>query len=587
MNNGGRGRGNGRQANIRRNVQARQAREIMQRMMPGLLDDDDEEEEEDEQEVERQRRQRIREANRFILAERGEEDQLESDDDMNDDEREARLMPRRRVAPPRPERLEAQQRVRDRDAERDAEEQDRQVQRRQQQMQAAQAQPQVRQGAGAPRGGPPRPIADPSGNIRFANRQLRSAVSWMFTLHLTANSRRVNYFPDPPTAANLDVDDHGIYIRPYVVPTVNQLQPRPHAPVYIIYQLEQGNNGAVDHNNQRIHGNGMHYQGYMEFGAKVSALEICAVMGWTEAHGWDMRDVWLEPRSGRREDAIRYVTKDDTAVDVDPVVRDFAHGVISAADVQDLVEQFENGDEQAPPLAPMRPTSGEPRPADAAEISKAVEAMINEGASYLDIFKAHPAYALSHPTGIKAAILAVSDAQGGVLAHRDVKTFVFWGDSRTGKTRRIAELEGNENLVMDKAKVYIKNRTEQYYQHYTNQEVLVLDEFTGSLEGKLTIAEFCAMLDGSNLSLPIKYESPRFAKWTRVYITSNIPPRRWFPNATPEQIDAMYNRLNTGGIIKFVNTGKPASMAAHQAELDSQTYLQDRPQVIFKNSTEW
>lgn len=474
-----------------------------------------------------------------------------------------------------------------------------------QQRQAAAAQrrqamaplPPARRGAGpqpqgreAPqlgvRGGPQR---DPSGNIRFGNRILRTAVSWMFTLHLSGNPADVNYFPYPPNLANLAADANGNFVRPYSVPTVRELQPRPHAPVFILYQLEHGDNGAVGHDGQPLHHNGLHYQGYMEFGQKVSALEICSVMRWTEAYGWNMLDVWLEPRAGKREHAIAYVTKDESSVEVDPLLRDFTAGLLTSAQLDAALDRMnqqmdEDPNFRPPPEVPIRPESGEPRPGDAPEIAKAVEAMILEGASYLDIFKAYSSYTLSHTAGIKASIAAVADAVGGPLEHRNVQTFVFWGDSRTGKTRRIAELEGDEQLRMDQTKVYIKNRKEQYFQHYTNQEVLVLDEFTGN---GWAIEDFCALLDGSNMTLPIKYESPRYAKWKRVYITSNIPPRKWFPNATPEQIDAMYNRLNTGGIIKFVNTAKPASMEAHQAELDSDTWKQDRPTVIFKDSTAW
>lgn len=579
MNNGRGGGGrrpwNGRRANVQRNVAARDAAAFLAQ----YNSDEDEEDEEGEEDWLGQMQNRYRRW-RQVVRENADNEGFEDEEQDGGNQMMMQGRP--------PDRRAVQQGM-DRDR---ARQQQRVVQA--EDPAREQARHQQRQGAG--RGAPPpqiqrgpvRPLRDPSGNIRYANRQLRSAVSWMFTLHLSGDPRRVNYFPSPPNVANLAVDQNtGDFVRPYVVPTVQQLFPRPNAPIYIVYQLEQGNNGAVDDNGVPIHHNGLHYQGYMEFGSKVSAIEICTAMQWTEAAGWNMADIWLEPRAGRREDAIRYVTKDDTAVDIDPLLRDFAHGILDSEQLRDAVDEVLNVDDQALPLAPMRPTSGEPRPPDAAEISKAVEAMINEGASYLDIFKVHPAYALSHPTGIKTAIAAVADATGGILAHRDVKTFVFWGDSRTGKTRRIAELEGDRNLVMDKNKVYIKNRTEQYYQHYTNQEVLVLDEFTGSLESKMTIADFCAILDGSNLSLPIKYESPRFAKWTRVYITSNIAPRRWFPNASPEQIDAMYNRLNTGGIIKFVNTAKPASVAAHQAELDSQTYLADRPTVIMKDATAW
>ena len=422
---------------------------------------------------------------------------------------------------------------------------------------------------------------EPMGNIRYANGQLRSAVSWMFTLRLSNDPRRVNYFPyaqDPHRIQRVN----GQYVRPYVVPTLRQLGARRNAPQFILYQLEMGDNGVLGHDGRPLHDN-LHYQGFMEFPGKVSAVEICLAMGWTPALGWNMGDVWLEPRQGRKEDAIAYVTKDDTAFAVSEHVADFALGDINEQEFADAIDRLEDNEQGQ--MDYFRREDGQQRPPDAADMAGIVTHMIQEGASYHDILMAYPSYALQRTYGIKAAIDAIGEKKGGKLRHRQVQTFVFWGDSRTGKSRKIAEMEGDEELVMDQSKVYVKNRKEHYYQHYVDQEVLVLDEFVGANGAeKMTIDDLLQILDGQNLSLAIKHGSPRFARWKRVYITSNIAPRLWFPNADPAQLEALYRRLETGGITKFVDSDKPASVLAHEAEVVSDTYKRDRANVVIRSS---
>ena len=423
---------------------------------------------------------------------------------------------------------------------------------------------------------------EPMGAIRYANGQLRAAVSWVFTIRLTNNPQRVNYFPyqqDPREIQMLN----GRYVRPYVIPTLAQLANRRNAPIFLLYQLEMGNNGVLGHDGLPLHEN-LHYQGFMEFAGKVTAVDICTVMGWLVANGWNMGDVWLEPRQGRKQDAINYVTKDETAFAVHPIVADYAVGDMNEQEFTDAINDMRDGEDG--PLYYFRREEGEQRPPDAADLAGIVTNMIKEGATYHDILMAYPNYAMQRTYGINAAIDAIGEKKGGKLQYRDVKTFVFWGDSRTGKSRKIAEMEGDADLAMDLAKVYVKNRKEDYYQHYTDQEVLVLDEFVGASNGaRMSIDDLLMMLDGQNLSLAVKHKSPRFAKWKRVYITSNIPPRLWFPNAVPSQLEALYRRLETGGITKFIDLDKPASVEAHEAEVISQTYLRDRPNVILRSST--
>lgn len=423
----------------------------------------------------------------------------------------------------------------------------------------------------------------PRGFIRHANGHYRQAVSWMFTIRLRNDPAVVNYWP---TDEQLEVDANGAYILPYVIPTLQELRRRNRGqadiPQHIVYQLERGDNGLVDDNGEGLFGDGYHYQGYIEFPEKVSALDICRVMGWLVVNGWDMRDIWLEPRAGTREAAIAYVTKDDTAVVLSNHFIDLIRGELSQEQYDEVEEeQQQQGDY-------FRIYEGEPRAPDVVETNNRVLAMIQQGADYADVLKAFPNYVMSKTNGVKAAIDALRPRH---MKFRRVVVFVHWGDSRTGKSKAVGQAEGVENetgfFEMDPNKVYIKSDDEMYWQNYNTQEVLFIDEMvpvTASKQNRWDIAKFLKILDGQPLPLPIKHGSPVDAAWTRVYITSNHAPHTWFPGADPRNIEALYKRLETGGITRYVDSSNPENLRDYQNEVAAGMFERDRRNVIIQDA---
>lgn len=444
----------------------------------------------------------------------------------------------------------------------------------------------------------------PRGLIRYANNNMRQSVSWMFTVRLYDDPEMINYMPTPPAVENIYVDDEGVPARVYVVPTVDQIRRavgQIAAPVFILYQLEQGINGLLDDNGHGIFGDGYHYQGYMEFTGKVTATEICRVMGWRPDAGWNMLDIWLEPRGGTRDEAIAYVTKDETAVfvpqnfadllndenqDIEHINNDEEGVVLQVVEGEPRPEGGEEAVEEIVPLVHFRVNNGVMRPMDAVETNHAVLKMIQENPNYKAVLEKFPGFVLSKNAGVHAAIQTYKARS---MAMRNVQVFVHWGDSRTGKSRAVGMAEGelkeNGFYEMDPDKVYIKNDDETYWQKYDSHPVLFIDEMVPVIANaqhskRWDIKAFLNVLDGQPLPLAIKYNDPVNAAWTKVYITSNHPPRAWFPGASPANIRALYRRLETGGITKYVDGSDPELLEAHQLEVASGQFVRDRPNVV-------
>jgi len=109
--------------------------------------------------------------------------------------------------------------------------------------------------------------------------------------------------------------------------------------------------------------------------------------------------------------------------------------------------------------------------------------------------------------------------------------FVFWGTTGTGKSRRAWAEAGME--------AYPKDPRTKWWDGYLNHEHVVIDEFRGSID----IAHMLRWLDRYPVLVEIKGASvPLAAK--KIWITSNLDPRRWYPDADQETVNALLRRLN-------------------------------------------
>lgn len=110
------------------------------------------------------------------------------------------------------------------------------------------------------------------------------------------------------------------------------------------------------------------------------------------------------------------------------------------------------------------------------------------------------------------------------------EVFVFWGRTGTGKSRR----------AWDEAtfEAYPKDPRTKFWDGYQGHENVVIDEFRGAID----ISHMLRWLDRYPVTVEIKGSAVAL-KAKRIWITSNLDPRRWYPDADAETMAALLRRL--------------------------------------------
>lgn len=113
---------------------------------------------------------------------------------------------------------------------------------------------------------------------------------------------------------------------------------------------------------------------------------------------------------------------------------------------------------------------------------------------------------------------------------RQVETHVLYGHTAVGKTR----------TAMEKATYKIEGNALKWWDGYENDKTILIDEFSN----QIPITELLNLLDGYQLRLPIK-GGHTYARWTKVFITTNVSIDDWYPNARPMHREALLRRIHT------------------------------------------
>ncbi len=112
---------------------------------------------------------------------------------------------------------------------------------------------------------------------------------------------------------------------------------------------------------------------------------------------------------------------------------------------------------------------------------------------------------------------------------RKVVVTVLVGPTGTGKTRRAIEEDPDDHFVMPAS-------DKLWFDGYNGEKTLIIDDFYGNIK----YGFFLRILDGYELQLPIK-GGFIWALWTKVIITSNACPDKWYVRGyTP----ALQRRIN-------------------------------------------
>lgn len=113
---------------------------------------------------------------------------------------------------------------------------------------------------------------------------------------------------------------------------------------------------------------------------------------------------------------------------------------------------------------------------------------------------------------------------------RNVTVEIYWGDPRTGKTKRAKE-EGDSYTWLPSEPAW--------FDGYDGEKILIIDEFYGQVRMELMLK----LLEGHQQRLPVK-GGFTWAEWDRVFITSNTNPTEWYPNVPEEVRRAFHARVH-------------------------------------------
>jgi hypothetical protein len=115
------------------------------------------------------------------------------------------------------------------------------------------------------------------------------------------------------------------------------------------------------------------------------------------------------------------------------------------------------------------------------------------------------------------------------------KVIVYWGDAGTGKSKL-----AYEEASAAEQPVY-SHPGDRWFDGYDGECNVIIDDFTG---GMFHLGFLLKLLDRYPLKVPVKGS---YVEWLpkTIWITSNIDPREWYPNAKPEHQVALMRRLET------------------------------------------
>jgi len=153
--------------------------------------------------------------------------------------------------------------------------------------------------------------------------------------------------------------------------------------------------------------------------------------------------------------------------------------------------------------------------------SEAILEMIASGIGNADILREYPS-AMNHLPRINQARQTLLEEKYRKV-FRTLRAEYIWGKTGVGKTRKVMEQYGYEN-------VYRVTNYKNPFDSYAGEDVILFDEFRSSL----LISDMLKYLDGYPLMLPCRY-GDKVACFTKVYVISNIPFHSQYPNVQMEE----------------------------------------------------
>ncbi len=172
---------------------------------------------------------------------------------------------------------------------------------------------------------------------------------------------------------------------------------------------------------------------------------------------------------------------------------------------------------------------------DLAQVAEACKA----GESFAQIAERFPSAALRYGNGIQRLRQLCRPSRT-----TPPQIWVFWGATGSGKTRRVWQYADKEQLWLHPGG--------SWFDGYDGHKAAVFDDFDGSW---FKLSYLLRLLDRYIMMVPNK---GGHAWWypTTIYLTSNLEPKEWYPNAHAAHQAALMRRISEFGTIVHC-TGYP------------------------------
>ncbi len=165
------------------------------------------------------------------------------------------------------------------------------------------------------------------------------------------------------------------------------------------------------------------------------------------------------------------------------------------------------------------------------DISTAVSA-IKGGITRAELTEQFGEIMIKYRTGMLGYLGDIEDM--AVPKHRDIRVWVFWGPTNSGKTWTASDGRTHPSF-------YCTGTQLKWWCDYRREERLIIDEFGNDM---VSIRELIKLIDGYKHMLPIK-NGHTFGYWTEVFITTNLRyPEEFYPGALPAHRQALFRRVN-------------------------------------------
>lgn len=112
------------------------------------------------------------------------------------------------------------------------------------------------------------------------------------------------------------------------------------------------------------------------------------------------------------------------------------------------------------------------------------------------------------------------------------EVYVLYGPTHTGKSRKAWELAGGKDVA------YGKDPMTKTWDNYKGQTTCVIDEFRGAVN----VSHLLRWFDRYPVVFDVKYSSYPM-QVIKYYITSNIHPKKWYPDLDEETVNALLRRM--------------------------------------------